>query len=366
VPILPSSSIVRRVLVTGGAGFVGANVCVALAGRHPDWELIALDNLHRAGSKLNLPRLEAAGVRFERADVRERDSLQAIEAIDVLIECSAEPSALVGMTGDTAYPFETNLVGAYNCLELARRDRAQIVFLSTSRVYPYRTLSGLRLREAETRYELADDQELPGASALGISERFPLEGPRTLYGTTKLAAELLITEYAANFAVPAVIDRCGVIAGPWQMGRVDQGVFTFWLLHHHFERPLAYLGYQGSGLQVRDLLHIDDLVELIDEQLTDPERWSGFVGNVGGGRGCSLSLLETTDICRELTGTELPIERSAEARLGDVPLYISDCSRLFDLTGWRPTRGAREVLTDIHTWVRKNEDAVAASLGFAR
>ena len=87
-----------------------------------------------------------------------------------------------------------------------------------------------------------------------------------------------------------MIDRCGVIAGPWQMGRVDQGVFTFWLLHHHFERPLAYLGYEGSGLQVRDLLHIDDLVELIDEQLTDPERWNGFVGNVGGGRECSLSL----------------------------------------------------------------------------
>jgi CDP-paratose 2-epimerase len=354
------------VLVTGGAGFVGANVCLALAARHPDWELIALDNLHRAGSKLNLPRLEAARVAFVRADVRDRESLEAVERIDALVECSAEPSALVGMTGDTAYPFETNLVGAYNCLELARRDQAQIVFLSTSRVYPYRALSGLRLREAETRYELVDDQELPGASASGISESFPLEGPRTLYGTTKLAAELLITEYAANFAIPAVIDRCGVIAGPWQMGRVDQGVFTFWLLHHHYGRPLAYLGYEGLGLQVRDLLHIDDLVELIDEQLTDPERWNGFVGNVGGGRECSLSLRETTSICRELTGTEVPIERSAKARLGDVPLYISDCSRLFEATGWRPARGAREVLADIHTWVTENEDAVAASLGFER
>jgi CDP-paratose 2-epimerase len=354
------------VLVTGGAGFVGANVCVALAGRHPDWQLIALDNLHRAGSKLNLPRLEAAGVRFERADVRDRAALATIEPIDALVECSAEPSALVGMTGETAYPFETNLVGAYNCLELARRDRAQVVFLSTSRVYPYRALSELRLDEAETRFELADRQEVPGASASGISERFPLEGPRTLYGTTKLAAELLITEYAANFAVPAVIDRCGVIAGPWQMGRVDQGVFTFWVLHHHFRRPLTYLGYGGSGMQVRDLLHIDDLVELIDEQLGDPQRWDGFVGNVGGGRRCSLSLLEATAICRELSGVEVPIGGSAEARLGDVPLYISDCSRLFEATDWRPARGAREVLADIHTWVEENEGAVAASLGFTR
>ena len=68
-----------------------------------------------------------------------------------------------------------------------------------------------------------------------------------------------------------MVDRCGVIAGPWQMGRVDQGVFTFWLLHHHFRRPLSYIGYGGAGHQVRDLLHVDDLIELIDEQLADPE-----------------------------------------------------------------------------------------------
>ncbi len=356
----------RRVLVTGGAGFVGANVGVALAERHPDWEVLALDNLHRPGSELNLPRLQAAAIRFVRADVRDRAALEELEPIDAIIECSAEPSALVGMSGDTAYAFETNLVGAYNCLELARRDSSQLIFLSTSRVYPYRALSTLRLRETETRFELADEQEVPGVSAAGVSEDFPLDGPRTLYGATKLAAELLITEYAANFGVRTVVDRCGVIAGPWQMGRVDQGVFTFWLLHHHFERPLTYLGYGGSGRQVRDLLHIDDIIGLIDEQLGDPERWDGFVGNVGGGRECSLSLLETTEICRELTGAQIPIERSDEARPGDVPLYISDCAKLFEATGWRPAKGAREVLADIHGWVQENEGAVAASLGFTR
>ena len=101
-----------------------------------------------------------------------------------------------------------------------------------------------------------------------------------------------------------MINRCGVIAGPWQMGRVDQGVFTFWLLHHQFGRPLSYIGHGGTGKQVRDLLHIEDLVELVDSQLLDPEAWDGFVGNVGGGREVSLSLAETTEICRELTGNE--------------------------------------------------------------
>lgn len=355
----------KRLLVTGGAGFVGANLAVALAARHPDTEVIALDNLHRRGSRLNLPRLERAGVRFLEADVRDRSALAQIEPIETLIECSAEPSALVGMSGDTSYPFETNLVGAYNCLELARRDRAQFVFLSTSRVYPYPALGDLRLERAETRFELAGEQPVRGASAAGISEEFPLEGPRTLYGATKLAAELLIAEYAANFGLPTVVDRCGVIAGPWQMGKVDQGVFTFWLLHHHFQRPLSYIGYGGSGRQVRDLLHVDDLVELIDEQVREPERWDGFVGNVGGGRQCSLSLLETTRLCRELTGNEVEIGTVDEQRPGDVPLYLSDCSRLHEATAWRPARAPREILAEILSWVQANEVEVAGSLGFA-
>ncbi len=355
-----------RILITGGAGFVGANLAVALAERHPGWEIVALDNLHRRGSELNLPRLERSGIEFVRADVREREPLAGVAPLDALIECSAEPSALVGMSGDTSYPFETNLVGAYNCLELARRDGAQVVFLSTSRVYPYPALNDLALRREPTRFELEPEQAIAGAGPAGISESFPLDGPRTLYGATKLAAELLVTEYAANFGLRTVVNRCGVIAGPWQMGRVDQGVFTFWLLHHHFGRPLTYIGYGGGGHQVRDLLHVADLVELVDEQLADPPRWDGFVGNVGGGREVSLSLLETTELCRELTGAEVPIEPSDEGRPGDVPLYISDCSRLFESTGWRPARGAREILADILAWVRENEDAVAASLGFDR
>ena len=279
-----------RILITGGAGFVGANLATALAERHSDWELVALDNLYRPGSRLNLPRLDSAGVEFVEADVRDRDALGRIDPIDALIECSAEPSALVGMSGDTSYPFETNLVGAYNCLELVRRDDAQFVFLSTSRVYPYPALGDLALRDTATRLELEPEQAVPGAGPAGIAENFPLDGPRTLYGATKLAAELLVTEYAANFGVRAVVDRCGVIAGPWQMGKVDQGVFTFWLLHHYFGKPLSYIGYGGEGHQVRDLLHVADLVELIDEQLADPGRWAGFVGNVGGGREVSLSL----------------------------------------------------------------------------
>jgi CDP-paratose 2-epimerase len=351
-----------RVLVTGGAGFVGANLAVELARRHPGWELVAFDNLHRRGSELNLERLREAGVSFVHGDVRDQDDLAALRGFHALVECSAEPSALAGTGGDTAYALRSNLVGAHHCLELAVRESAQFVFLSTSRVYPYGALNALQIAEGPSRYELLAEQDVRGASGAGISEDFTLDGPRTLYGATKLAAELLVTEYGAAFGLATVVNRCGVIAGPWQMGRVDQGVFTHWLLSHRFGADLSYIGYGGTGKQVRDLLHVDDLIDLLDEQLLDPDRWRGITVNVGGGREVSLSLREATELCRELSGNEVAVEPSDEQRPGDVRIYLSDCRRLFERTDWRPRRDARQILADTMDWIAANERAVRRSL----
>lgn len=350
-----------RVLITGGAGFVGANLGVALAQRHADWELVALDNLKRRGSELNLPRLREAGISFVHGDVRSVSDLAAVGELDAIVECSAEPSVLAGLEASD-YAFEANVAGAYHCLELARKRRAQFVFLSTSRVYPIARLESVNWVEQATRFEIAADQGIPGVSPAGVSESFPMDGARTLYGATKLAAELLIAEYAESHGLRAVINRCGVIAGPWQMGKVDQGVFAHWMLNHYFKLPLRFIGYGGLGKQVRDLLHVDDLVELVDEQLTDPERWSGRTVNVGGGRECSLSLLETTEICRELTGHHVPVEASPDHRPGDVRIYVSDCAQLRSHTAWRPQRGPRTILGDVLDWITANERTVKAAL----
>lgn len=354
-----------RVLITGGAGFVGGNLAVSLAERHPEWAVVALDNLMRRGSELNLTRLREAGVEFVHGDVREPSDIAAAGEFEAMVECSAEPSVLAGFA-DTSYSVQTNLLGAFNCLERVRQEGAFLVFLSTSRVYPVAPQLELQLEETETRFELATEQPVGGAGPAGISESFPMSGARTLYGATKLSAEHLIEEYADAFGLRAVTNRCGVIAGPWQMGKVDQGVFSFWLLSHLFERPLSYIGYDGSGKQVRDLLHVADLIDLIDEQLGDPERWSGVTANVGGGRECSLSLLETTELCCELTGKQVPIGAEPENRPGDVPVYLSDCARLHSLTSWRPRRSPRDVLADLLAWSAEHEDELRAALGFER
>jgi CDP-paratose 2-epimerase len=338
-----------RLVVTGGAGFVGSNVVCSLAARHPDWDVVVLDSLKRRGAELTLDRLRAAGVAFVHGDVRQPADLAELGGFDALLECSAEPSVMAGVDGSRDFVVHTNLLGAYHCFEAAARHGAQVLFLSTSRVYPLAGLSALELRETETRFELDGE---------GIDESFPLTGARTLYGATKLAAELLLAEYD----IPWVVNRCGVIAGPWQMGKVDQGVFTHWALSHRFGRPLSYIGFGGGGKQVRDLMHVDDLTDLVEEQLLAPGAWAGFTYNVGGGRGGSLSLLETTALCRELSGRELEVGSAVETRPGDVPYYVSDCSALFARTDWRPRRDPRTILADIFAWIDDHSDRIARTL----
>src|SRR5690606_7583876 len=150
-----------------------------------------------------------------------------------------------GLDGAPSYLVQTNLGGTLNCLEWARRQGAAVVFLSTSRVYSIAPLREVGLRETETRFEIAESQALPGVSAAGVAEDFPTHLPRSLYGATKLASEMMVQEYAEAYGVPAVINRCGVIAGPGQFGKVDQGVFTLWVANHYFGKPLRYTGFGG-------------------------------------------------------------------------------------------------------------------------
>lgn len=339
----------RRVLITGGAGFVGSSLALHLrATLDPAVEIIALDNLHRRGSELNVPRLEGAGVRFHRGDVRDPASFPD-GRIDLLIECSAEPSVMAGSDGSVDYLFDTNLVGLYHCLERCRRDGAGLVFLSTSRVYPIAALEAHPWREAGTRFEWLDTGGPIGPA--GVGEALALDGARSLYGTTKLAGEMLVEEYRAAFGLRAVVDRCGVIAGPWQFGKVDQGVVALWAMAHVFGRPLRYVGYGGEGKQVRDVMHVDDLARLVADQVANLDAWDGFVGNVSGGAANAVSLCELTALCRQAVGRSVEIGSVAETRPNDLRIYVGDCARLHARSEWRPRRPVALIVDDTARWV---------------
>ncbi|MEO1672591.1 MAG: NAD-dependent epimerase/dehydratase family protein [Cyanobacteria bacterium J06631_2] len=352
----------QKILITGGAGFVGSSLALGLKQLHPDWQIICFDNLRRRGSELNLPRFKALDIEFRHGDVRSTDDLDPkVFDIDLIIDCSAEPSVLAGLSSPQ-YVLQTNLVGTINILEIARQNNAGLLFLSTSRVYSIKPLSSLNIIEQQTRLELTESQTIPGISFAGITEDFPTSSYRSLYGTTKLASEMLIAEYRQSYGLEAIINRCGVLTGPWQMGKVDQGVVVLWMAAHYFKKSLKYIGYGGTGKQVRDFLHIEDLLRLVDYQLNNFTRHDGDVLNVGGGRDSNLSLQEMTQLCQEITGNKIEIQSVDTKRAGDIPLFITDCDRLKQKTHWQPQIDPAQTFEDIYRWIIQEEASLRSIL----
>lgn len=351
-----------NILITGGAGFVGSSLAISLKRTYPSYRVLALDNLKRRGSELNLKRLKDAGVEFHHGDIRNKEDFDSLPAVNAVIEASAEPSVLAGLNGTPDYLINTNLVGTINCLNYSLKHKADFIFLSTSRVYPIRTIETLNFEEEETRFVLSEQQPVAGVSARGIAEDFPLAGARSLYGTTKLASELIIQEYNEFYGLRTVIDRFGVITGPWQMGKVDQGVMVLWIAKHFFQQELGYFGYGGTGKQIRDMLHVADLFRLVDWQLHHIDEVNGEIFNAGGGWESSASLRELTEICREVTGNTIPIKSVSETRTADIRLYVTDNTKVTARTGWAPQIGIRQIVEEIAEWLKENERELAPIL----
>ncbi|HUY93320.1 MAG TPA: NAD-dependent epimerase/dehydratase family protein [Pirellulales bacterium] len=348
----------KSVLITGGAGFVGSHLAIAFRRASPETTVTALDNLKRRGSELNLPRLAAAGVRFRHGDVRCAEDFDELPEFDLLVDASAEPAVQAGLNGSPRYVLETNLAGTINCLEAARAHRAAFLFLSTSRVYPIARLNALPYVETATRFRWQPDAESPGFSEHGIAEEFPLDGARSFYGASKLACEQLIQEYVHGYRMRALVDRCGLLAGPWQMGKADQGVVTLWVARHYFDKPLSYLGFGGGGKQVRDILHVEDLCELVLLQAAAIDRWDGRVYNVGGGREAAVSLQELTARCAAETGRRVPISPVAETAGVDLRIFVTDARKVRSDFDWRPSRSVANTIRDICLWIHEHRDSL--------
>jgi CDP-paratose 2-epimerase len=351
-----------KIVVAGGAGFVGSTLCIQLKNKYPDYEIVAFDNLKRRGSELNLTDFQKLNIHFVHGDIRNNEDLEALSNFDVLIEASAEPSVTAGLDSNPTYVINNNLYGSINCFNACLKNNAKLIFLSTSRVYPIERIENAVFTEQETRFSFAENQSTKGISIKGVSEELSLEGARSFYGTTKLSSEMFIQEYAAFYNLKAAITRFGVIAGPRQMGKTDQGVVTLWMAKHFWNQSLKYIGYGGAGKQVRDILHVDDLVELIDLQIHEIEKFSGKIYNVGGGLANSASLLEMTAICEKITGNKITIGSEAVTRPADLRMYITDNSLIEKEIGWKPKRSVEVIFQDIYNWIKENERQLEAIL----
>jgi CDP-paratose 2-epimerase len=346
-----------RILITGICGFVGNVLATALREQIPGLEIIGVDNLIRAGSERNRAGLAHRGVKFLHADIRSASDMDALPPVDWVIDAAANASVLAGVDGQlgSRQLVEHNFGGTTNLLEYCKRHRAGFILLSTSRVYSIAFLAGLEMEVVDGAFRPRAAQAWPpGCSPGGVAENFPTQAPVSLYGSTKLASELLAMEYAATFGFPVRVNRCGVLAGAGQFGRADQGIFSFWIHSYARRRPLQYIGFDGMGHQVRDCLHPRDLAPLLVQQMTERTPLEAPL-NIGGGPANSMSLRQLSDWCasrfgqREIPGTAAP-------RPFDIPWMVLDSRAAHARWNWQPQTPLETILVEIAAHAEQHSD----------
>jgi CDP-paratose 2-epimerase len=344
-----------RILVTGACGFVGSTLACGLKEGWPDWDIVGLDNLVRPGSETNRGILRRQGVKLIHGDIRLASDLETLPRCDWILDAAANPSVLAGVDGKTSSRqlVEHNLIGTVNLLELARNQGSGFLMLSTSRVYSIQEMAAIAVKSAGDRFEPRVSARSVGLSTRGVAETFSTEPPLSLYGSSKRASEILACEYAEAFGFPVFINSCGVLAGPGQFGKIDQGIFSFWIHAWRARRPLAYIGFNGSGRQVRDCLHARDLLPLVGKQVQRPDARKPRVLNVSGGLANSASLRELSAWCEERFGAHR-ITAEKRSRRFDVPWLVLDSSRAETAWGWKPRTPLETVWEEIAVHAERN------------
>jgi len=348
-----------KILITGVCGFVGSCLAAALKERLEDLQILGLDNLARPGSETNRGKLKQLGVSLIHGDLRVASDLESLPAVDWILDAAANPSVLAGVDGQSSsrQVVEHNLIGTCHLLEYARRHQAGLILLSTSRVYSIPPLAALPMRSGADAFALDTDQTLPpGVTDEGIDETFSTAPPVSLYGATKVASETLALEYGAAFDLPVWINRCGVMAGAGQFGKADQGIFSFWLHSWRAGRPLRYIGFGGTGHQVRDCLHPEDLAVLLVEQLQDPGRVAPRITNVSGGLGSAMSLAQLSEWCGARFGPHRVETGRVEERPFDLPWIVLNAGLASQSWGWQAERTTESILEEIAQHAESHPD----------
>ena len=346
-----------KLLISGVCGFVGSTLARSFAESGRGYEIFGFDNFIRPGSEANRDRLKKLGVRLFHGDLRAASDLESLPAVDWVIDAAANPSVLAGVDGKTSSRqlIEHNLVGTVNMLEYCKQHRAGFVLLSTSRVYSIPPLANLSVEVHENAFRPVVPTGLPpGLTDEGLDETFATAAPVSLYGATKLASEAIALEYGETFKLSVFVNRCGVLAGAGQFGRADQGIFAYWINSHLRRRPLKYIGFGGSGHQVRDCLHPRDLLPLLEKQFTAPSVGStDRIVNVSGGKTSARSLRQLTSWCDERFGKHA-IASEPAPRAFDIPWVILDHRKASRLWNWSPETPTETVLSEIASHAEAN------------
>ena len=335
-----------NILVTGGCGFVGSSICLYLKNNIKKLNIISVDNLSKIYSKHNEKILKRKKIYNKKINVGKIKDLKNLKFnADFIIDCSANP-AVEASKGNIAKFIESNFLSTQNILDKADKDKSKIIFLSSSRVYPI-----------ENSYQRFKKYQKTGKHSF-FKENDNLLGPKSIYGFTKFSSEELIKEYAYSNNIKYIINRCGLITGPGQYGKVEQGLISLWMWRHINKSKVSFIGHGGNGKQIRDVLFIDDLCNLILNQIISFDKFKNNLFCIGGGKKNKIDLRKLTLLCEKISGNIVKIKRVKNTSNYDIPYYISSLNKINKFSGWKPRINLINGLEEIHRWMVKNKNEI--------
>jgi CDP-paratose 2-epimerase len=332
----------KRILITGGAGFIGCNAARFFATRN--WNVTVLDNLSRRGGERNLRWLrDGATFDFEQVDIRNRTAVDRILAegrFDAVLHLAAQVAVTTSVI-DPSTDFAVNALGTFHMLDAVRRHcpEAVFIFASTNKVYGKNIATDCELRGNRYAYR---------NRPYGISESEPLEF-LSPYGCSKGSADQYTLDFARIYQIPATSLRQSCVYGPRQFGVEDQGWLAWFVIASLFGRNITIF---GDGKQARDVLHVDDLVRAYEAAIRSPDKVAGQAFNVGGGPDQILSLLDLIEILEHHLGRRITVQWD-DWRPGDQLVYVSDIRKLHQALDWKPEIGIAAGIRSLISWVQQ-------------
>ncbi len=329
----------KKILITGGCGFIGTNLCIYLKKKH--YLVYSLDNLSRKGSRYNLKLLSGLKIKNFKFDISNSKKINSLPKFDIIIDCCAEAAVEVSRK-DIDRVINTNLIGTINILKKVKKDNSKIIFLSSSRVNSIRTINKMFLHhDFKNQIKIKET----------INENFDTSSPKSLYGLTKHASEMFIEEFSFAFNLKYIINRLGVVSGPLQFGKQDQGFVSLWIWRHITKKKLKYIGFGGFGNQVRDVLHIKDLCEIVEIQIKRFNIINNKIFTIGGSLKNSISLKKLTLICQKITNNKIKFSKVRKTSIYDLPYFVSSNKAVSRTYKWKPKRNIYNIINDTHSWL---------------
>ena len=335
-----------KIIVTGGCGFVGSSLCLFLKKNIKNLQILSIDNLSKSYSKYNQKILLKNKIKNKNINLGKFNSLENLKfKADYIIDCSAEPAVEISKR-KVVQVIESNFLSTLNILEKSREDNSKIIFVSSSRVYPIK-ISYEKFKKFK-KYK----KHFP------YSEKADFSKQKSIYGFTKDSSEKLIEEYNLSNNIKYIINRCGLISGPGQYGKVEQGLVSLWMWRHLNKINVTYLGHGGKGEQLRDVLFIEDFCKLLLKQLKYFKLFENNIFCVGGGKANVINLKKLTEMCKTITNNKVKVFQKSKTSIYDIPYYVTSLKKIKKLCGWQPKVDLNKGLREIYNWMILNRHKI--------